>query len=101
MKQYAPLRVPLNKLLYTHPEDMAHFEGLTEDEINSISKEYSQEEIRMIGRAVISACEVQDVAFLELLPELKQRHYTHEQVAAYLLKIKPAFVLLLKGKRVS
>lgn len=92
MKQYAPLRVPLNKLLYFDSSSIDQFNGLTSTQIKSIQEDYSQDQIFTIGNAIISVCENKDLDFFELMPELRQRNYTQKQIETYLYKIKPVFL---------
>lgn len=76
------LRIPLHKLFYI--DDVDEFSGLSENEIKSLRREYSESELQEIVSSVKWAVENRTYDFTSLLPNLRQ---SNDEIYRYLCKL--------------
>lgn len=80
------LKIPLYKLYYLN--NVNEFIALSEEDLNRLRKEYTDEEIQRLSAALAWASKNPDYDFSSLLPNL--RHKNHD-IHAYLCKVYESF----------
>jgi hypothetical protein len=76
------LKIPLYKLYYI--SDVNAFSGLTQEDINSLKKEYDESELEGINSAIKWALQNKDYDFSSLLPNLS---HSNKDIYNYICKI--------------
>lgn len=82
MNELTFLRIPLHKLYYL--DSIADFDGFSMEDLDALSKEYSEDEIKNIKNSVRWAIEHPDTDFQSLLPDLP---FSNNEIYSYLVKI--------------